>query len=119
MRAIAACATLVFPLLASLLKLRGHEFYTPHSRHFVMRRFQCLLLFLIAGIGSAIAQQAPLGLLGPEDFLKMHQDLAKCPEEPWRSIPWRTSVLEAQRTAAVEGKPIFIWAMDGHPLGCT
>jgi len=28
-------------------------------------------------------------------------------------------VLDAQAAAAREGKPIFIWAMDGHPLGCT
>ena len=40
-------------------------------------------------------------------------------DEPWRTIPWRTSLLDAQRVAASEGKPIFIWAMDGHPLGCT
>ena len=25
----------------------------------------------------------------------------------------------AQAQAAAAGKPIFIWAMDGHPLGCT
>jgi hypothetical protein len=28
-------------------------------------------------------------------------------------------LLEAQRIAAEAKKPIFIWAMDGHPLGCT
>jgi len=28
-------------------------------------------------------------------------------------------VLDAQAAATREGKPIFIWAMDGHPLGCT
>ena len=37
----------------------------------------------------------------------------------WRMIPWKTSLLEAQKAAAEENKPIFIWAMDGHPLGCT
>ncbi|MEM7559432.1 MAG: hypothetical protein AAF394_09930 [Planctomycetota bacterium] len=37
----------------------------------------------------------------------------------WRTIPWKTSLLEAQKAAAKENKPIFIWAMDGHPLGCT
>ena len=28
-------------------------------------------------------------------------------------------VLEARQEAAKQKKPIFIWAMDGHPLGCT
>lgn len=37
----------------------------------------------------------------------------------WRTIPWKTSLLEAQKAATEENKPIFIWAMDGHPLGCT
>ena len=42
------------------------------------------------------------------------------PEDaPWRTIPWKVSVLDAQGIAAKEKKPIFIWAMDGHPLGCT
>jgi len=40
-------------------------------------------------------------------------------EEPWRTIPWKISLVEAQNLAAREKKPIFIWAMDGHPLGCT
>ena len=37
--------------------------------------------------------------------------------EGW--IPWKISLREAQRAAVSEKKPIFIWAMDGHPLGCT
>lgn len=37
----------------------------------------------------------------------------------WRQIPWRIELLEAQREAAEHNKPLFIWAMDGHPLGCT
>ena len=40
-------------------------------------------------------------------------------EEPWRSIPWEISLIKAQNIAAREKKPIFIWAMDGHPLACT
>ncbi|MEM7478029.1 MAG: hypothetical protein AAF483_23840 [Planctomycetota bacterium] len=37
----------------------------------------------------------------------------------WRSIPWKTNLLAAQKSAVETSKPIFIWAMDGHPLGCT
>jgi hypothetical protein len=37
----------------------------------------------------------------------------------WRSIPWRTDLWEARREAAAKGKPLFLWEMDGHPLGCT
>jgi hypothetical protein len=39
--------------------------------------------------------------------------------ETWRTIPWKVSLIEAQAIAVRDRKPIFIWAMDGHPLGCT
>lgn len=40
-------------------------------------------------------------------------------EEKWLSIPWRTNLTAARREAAREKKPIFVWMMNGHPLGCT
>ena len=59
-----------------------------------------------------------LGLTESE-FQKLHRELQPNPKATWRTIPWKTSVLDAQAAAVWEGKPIFIWAMDGHPLGCT
>ena len=53
------------------------------------------------------------------DFEELHAELQPDETETWRLIPWQISVLKAQQMAASEGKPIFIWAMDGHPLGCT
>lgn len=40
-------------------------------------------------------------------------------EEVWASLPWHTDLHEARRLAATQGRPIFLWEMDGHPLGCT
>lgn len=40
-------------------------------------------------------------------------------EEAWEQIPWRTSLDQARREAAAAGKPLLLWEMDGHPLGCT
>ena len=59
-----------------------------------------------------------LGLTEAE-FQKLHRELQQNLKATWRTIPWKTSVLDAQAAATREGKPIFIWAMDGHPLGCT
>lgn len=39
--------------------------------------------------------------------------------EKWQQIPWMVSLWEARKKAAAEGKPILLWEMDGHPLGCT
>ena len=39
--------------------------------------------------------------------------------EAWLEIPWETDLTVARRKAAAAGKPVFLWEMDGHPLGCT
>ena len=53
------------------------------------------------------------------EFQSLHKELQPSVDAPWRTIPWKISLLDAQAQAAREKKPIFIWAMDGHPLGCT
>jgi len=40
-------------------------------------------------------------------------------EEKWRRIPWRIDLMAARDEAASENKPIFLWLMNGHPMGCT
>jgi hypothetical protein len=40
-------------------------------------------------------------------------------EEDWNKIPWGNSLWEARRLGAAKGKPILLWEMNGHPLGCT
>lgn len=40
-------------------------------------------------------------------------------DEGWRGIGWEIDLWAARERAAREGKPVFLWEMDGHPLGCT
>lgn len=40
-------------------------------------------------------------------------------EDAWARIPWQTDLWRARQLAAQQGKPILLWEMDGHPLGCT
>jgi hypothetical protein len=54
-----------------------------------------------------------------EEFQRLHARLAPSRGEAWRSIPWTTSLSEAREKAAREKKPLFLWAMNGSPLGCT
>jgi hypothetical protein len=54
-----------------------------------------------------------------DEFRTLHAQLQPAKDEAWRTIPWKVSLIEAQAAAAREKKPLFIWAMDGHPLGCT
>lgn len=37
----------------------------------------------------------------------------------WLGLDWEIDLWKARQRAAKEGKPIFLWEMDGHPLGCT
>ncbi len=39
-------------------------------------------------------------------------------EDDFAKIPWLTSIWDARTAAAKAGKPILLWEMDGHPLGC-
>jgi hypothetical protein len=73
----------------------------------------CVLL----SFGSPSTSRA--GDLSEAEFRKLHKALRPSPSEAWRTIPWKISLLDAQRVAATQKKPLFIWAMDGHPLGCT
>jgi len=57
--------------------------------------------------------------LSEQDFKRLHAELQPKSDDSWRTIPWKIDLLDAQHHAAAEKKPIFIWAMDGHPLGCT
>lgn len=69
---------------------------------------------------AAESAQPPADLDDPVEFARLHA-LAKPTEAEsrWLEIPWGTDLWEARRKAAAEGKPILLWEMDGHPLGCT
>ena len=70
----------------------------------------------LAGALSAHAVEP----LTHEQFADLHLLIQPTREESrWTRIPWLTSLWEARRLAAAKGKPILLWEMDGHPLGCT
>ena len=88
----------------------------------------CFTIFLLSisynsyaghqSIDSRSNKELVFDELSDEEYQRLHDALQPA-NETWKSIPWKISLLDAQRTAATEKKPIFIWAMDGHPLGCT
>jgi hypothetical protein len=56
----------------------------------------------------------------PEQFEKLHALIKpQATEEKFMQIPWMTSLWDARKKAAEEGKPILLWEMDGHPLSCV
>jgi hypothetical protein len=58
--------------------------------------------------------------IAAKDFQKLHALIKpQKSEDKWTQVPWLTSLWEARKRAAAEGKPILLWEMDGHPLGCV
>ncbi len=76
----------------------------------MFRKF--FLLPLLATM--AMAETPPAAVT---DLLSVIQPAAD--EASWLAIPWETNLTEARRKADAAGRPIFLWEMDGHPLGCT
>lgn len=37
----------------------------------------------------------------------------------WAQLPWLTTYHEGLEQASEEAKPLLLWVMNGHPLGCT
>ena len=73
--------------------------------------------FVLSSLAISATAQSPQ--LDQARFTELHRQLRPDPDAIWRSIPWRIDLLAAQREAAEQRKPLFVWAMDGHPLGCT
>jgi hypothetical protein len=40
-------------------------------------------------------------------------------ESAWKRLGWHASLWEGVVAAQAADKPILLWAMNGHPLGCT
>ena len=44
---------------------------------------------------------------------------SKLDEVRWTDIGWEIDLWTARRRAAAVRRPLFIWAMNGNPLGCV
>lgn len=40
-------------------------------------------------------------------------------ELAWKKIAWLPDLKSGIEKAAQTGKPVLLWTMNGHPLGCT
>ena len=77
------------------------------------------LTLLACGLAAAPSTFAAAPI-APAQFEELHTLIKpKTGESKWTQIPWMTSLWDARLRAAAAGKPILLWEMDGHPLGCT
>ena len=77
-----------------------------------------LSLFIIVLIGCAKNDQ-PFQL--NEKTYEMWQEFIRPTkaELAWAEIPWKSTFYDGLIESDMKQKPILLWAMNGHPLGCT
>ena len=60
------------------------------------------------------------GIQTTEDFGLLHDFvIGDATSQDWQKIDWFSDLTEAREEARKQGRPLFIWAMNGDPLGCV
>ena len=81
----------------------------------------CLALVVLVGAGypqHEIADASPA--LADAEFAGLRQRIRPRESElSWQDLPWLTTYHEGLKKAAEQGRPLLLWVMNGHPLGCT
>ena len=65
-------------------------------------------------------EPAKAPVLTDETYAALRAEILPCESEcAFEAVGWRPSFWDAVAEARTSGKPVFLWAMNGHPLGCT
>lgn len=81
----------------------------------VQRRLWAVVL-LWAATGATIAAKGEEPSLSRAEFDRLHKEL-NLKNQPWATIPWKVTLVEAREVAAREKKPIFMVVNTGNCLG--
>ncbi|MEW6158925.1 MAG: hypothetical protein AB1813_15985 [Verrucomicrobiota bacterium] len=77
-------------------------------------RMAMLLSWMLAGLLLHAEELTQTTYAKWRDYI-----LPKPQELAWLKIPWRNNLWEAAIEANQRDKPVLLWTMNGHPLGCT
>lgn len=79
------------------------------------------MLKLILALGLQVSPQSPAApaptAANFQEWLTFLQPAAR--EQVYREIGWRNALWPAVLEARQLGRPLLLWTMNGHPLGCT
>jgi hypothetical protein len=79
---------------------------------------------LLPSLGATLLLLHGAGAQEPGDesatFEEVREHVLPSDDElAWQRLGWRASLWEGVIDAQALEKPIVLWAMNGHPLGCT
>jgi hypothetical protein len=83
----------------------------------------CLALTLLSALATASAigcASAPPARLDDDGLQAWSRYLTPRDSElAWESLPWLSSYSDGVLAAQEQRRPLLLWVMNGHPLGCT
>ncbi|MAG55194.1 MAG: hypothetical protein CMJ83_02780 [Planctomycetes bacterium] len=74
-----------------------------------------LICVLLASLGPGFDEPP----VSSSEFRSLHGSLVPKQRALWETIPWSVDLVAAVDRARREKKPLFMWSMNGHPMGCT
>lgn len=90
-----------------------------------------LALGIACGLGAPAGAQGDVAASRPAipalqadltdaNFAAWREHIRPRPAElAWQSVPWLPTFEEGILAADARAKPLLLWVMNGHPLGCT
>lgn len=81
-----------------------------------------MFAFALSLAAAAVPQDAPqvAPQLSATTFAAWRDHIAPVQDEDrWLQIDWHDSVSAGVQAAAKQQRPLLLWLMNGHPLGCT
>lgn len=74
---------------------------------------------LLAVAAIALRPVSPAETIADAEYHSLRAAVpVRAGEEAYTTVPWETSLVAARRKARAGRKPLLVWSMDGHPLGC-
>ena len=86
-----------------------------------MRVATVISSLVLAALAAPVpAADEPRPILGERTYASIRDHVLPSEDElAFRKLGWRSSLWQAVVEAREADRPILLWAMNGHPLGCT
>ncbi len=82
--------------------------------------FRFILICAALWLSTPLVCAQPATELTPDNFVAWRQHILPSDRElGWMEIPWLTTFADGIAAANSADKPMLLWTMNGHPLGCT